>query len=69
MSANNTAMSAVLLLSPRNAAKALSVSERTLWNQTVPRGPIPSIRIGKRGVRYSLAALHAWIEQQPPAAV
>ncbi|MGD9857308.1 MAG: helix-turn-helix transcriptional regulator [Planctomycetaceae bacterium] len=52
-----------LLLPPRAAAKLLSISERTLWSLTAPRGPIPSILIG-RSVRYSVAALTAWIDAQ-----
>jgi len=58
---------APLLLMARDAAKLLAVSERTLWGLTVPRGPIPSIKIG-RSVRYSLTDLHAFVDarRQPP---
>jgi hypothetical protein len=49
-----------LLLTPRAAAAALSVSERTLWAMTSPRGPIPAVRLG-RAVRYSVAALREFI--------
>jgi excisionase family DNA binding protein len=56
-----------LLLSVREAAKALSVSERTLWNMTAPRGPIPSIRLGSR-VLYSTSALQKWIDGETGAA-
>ena len=35
-----------LLLTPRDAAKALSICERTLYGLTAPRGDIPVIRIG-----------------------
>jgi excisionase family DNA binding protein len=44
-----------LLLRPREAAKSLAISERTLhgWTQL---GKIPSVRIGG-SVRYSVAAL------------
>ena len=52
-----------LLLTGREAATALSVSERTLWSLTSPRGPIPCLRLG-RSVRYSLADLRAWIDEQ-----
>lgn len=51
-----------LLLSPREAAKALSICERTLYGMT-KRGEIPVIRIG-RAVRYSLEDLHEWIKKQ-----
>jgi excisionase family DNA binding protein len=52
-----------LLLTARAAAVALSVSARTLWAMTHPRGPLPAIRIG-RAVRYSAEALRAWIAAQ-----
>ena len=51
-----------LLLSAREAA-ALSVSERTLFSLTTPRGPIPSVRLGAR-VLYPVAALQKWIDAQ-----
>lgn len=51
-----------LLLNARNAARALSISERLLWTKTKSR-EIPCVRIGKR-VLYSPADLEAWIEQQ-----
>lgn len=49
-----------LLLTARDAAQALSVSEKTLWRNTEPRGDIPAVRFGK-SVRYSRAALEKWI--------
>ena len=52
------------LLTRRQAASALACSERTLWSITSPRGPLPAVKIGRRGVRYSVADLQAWIEQQ-----
>jgi excisionase family DNA binding protein len=52
-----------LLLTARAAAAALSVSERTLWAMTHPRGPIPVVKIG-RAVRYSAEALRAWVAAQ-----
>jgi hypothetical protein len=52
-----------LLLSAREAAKALSVCERTLWSMTMPRGPIPLVRIGNRCL-YSTEALRQWIMKQ-----
>jgi excisionase family DNA binding protein len=56
-----TAPALQLLLTPRAAAAALSVSERTLWALTHPRGPIPVVRLG-RAVRYSLSALHEYVQ-------
>lgn len=51
-----------LLLTATAAAKLLSVSPRTLWNKSAPRGPIPVVRIpGTRMVRYSLTALQEFI--------
>ncbi len=52
-----------LLLSAREAAPALSISQRTLWSLTQPRGPIPSIRLGAR-VLYPVDALQKWIDAQ-----
>ncbi len=49
------------LLIPPDAARALSVSERTLFALT-KRGDIPAVRIG-RAVRYDLADLRAFIER------
>lgn len=50
-----------LLLKPKEAATALAISERTLWQLTKDRA-IPCLRVG-RAVRYDLSALQAWIEQ------
>jgi excisionase family DNA binding protein len=52
-----------ILLTRKQAAAALSISERTLWALTWPRGPIRSVQIG-RSVRYSADALRAWVESQ-----
>ena len=52
-----------LLLDAREAAKALGVCAKTLWNATRPRGTIPSVRIGKR-VLYSVLDLQRWIDSQ-----
>lgn len=49
-----------LLMSAREAAKALSICEKSLWTATQPRGPIPCIKIGAR-VLYPVADLEAWI--------
>lgn len=54
-----------LLLTAREAAKALAVSEKTLWSLTTPRGTIPAIRVGERSLRYSVRALEDWIARQP----
>ena len=49
-----------LLLTVREAAQALSVSERSLWTLT-RQGAIRCVRLG-RSVRYSLEDLRAFIE-------
>jgi excisionase family DNA binding protein len=51
-----------LLLTPKEAASALAISERTLWELT-KRSVIPCVRIG-RAVRYDLVDLQSWIERQ-----
>src|SRR5207244_2425171 len=52
-----------LLLSPAEAARALSISPRTLWSLTAPRGPISVVRCG-RSVRYAPDDLRRWIDAQ-----
>ena len=52
-----------LLLKPREAATRLSISERQLWANSRPRGPIPVTRIGNC-VRYSSEALQAFIDDR-----
>lgn len=49
-----------LALRPREAAKALSISERTLWSLTSPRGPIQAVRVGT-AVLYPIENLRAWL--------
>ena len=41
-----------LLLTPLEAARALCISERNLW-QLTKDGEIESVRVGKRSIRYS----------------
>ena len=50
-----------LLLTPKEAAKTLSICERTLYGLT-KRGELPAVRIG-RAVRYSVDDLKAWIKK------
>lgn len=52
-----------LLLSAKEASESLGVSDRTLWSNTVPRGSIPSVKIGGR-VLYDLNDLRTFIERQ-----
>lgn len=51
-----------LLLDAHDTARALSISERTLWGLT-NRGEVPFVRIGRR-VLYDPQALRAWIGGQ-----
>jgi predicted DNA-binding transcriptional regulator AlpA len=57
-----------LLLSAREAAERLDISERTLWAITFPRGDLRSVRVGSRGLRYSVKTLEKWIEKREAAA-
>lgn len=58
--------SSALLLKPLEAARHLGISERTLWAQTQPRGPIPFVRIG-HCVRYCPEMLRGFIAEQAAA--
>jgi len=49
-----------LLLSVREAAALLSISTRTLWALSRPRGSIPTVHLGGRRL-YSREALREWI--------
>ncbi len=51
-----------LLLTPREAAKALAICEKTLWTLT-HRGDLRCLRIG-RAVRYRIEDLRTWIDAQ-----
>lgn len=51
----------VLMLRPEDAAKALAISARMLWELT-KAGEIPCVRVG-RAVRYEVTALQAYIER------
>lgn len=53
----------ILLLKPKEAAQALAVSERTLWQMTQD-GVIESIKVGTRSVRYPVASLERWVAEQ-----
>ena len=56
-----------LALRPREAAKALGISERMLWSLTAPRGAIPAVRIGTC-VLYPVTGLQAWLDRQAQGA-
>lgn len=55
-----------LALRPRDAAKALGISPRLLW-QLTHDGRIPCVRVGngkRRTVLYPTADLQAWLTRQ-----
>ncbi len=59
-----------LALRPRDAAKALGISVRTLWGLSAPRGPIPCVRVGhgaRRSVLYPTDGLRCWLREQADA--
>jgi excisionase family DNA binding protein len=51
-----------LALRPREAAKLLGISSRTLWKWTQEK-TIPSVKIG-RAVLYPINALEAWLAER-----
>jgi hypothetical protein len=63
MSTNSSPAPVRLLLDAREASKALSISAKTLWSNTRPRGSLPCVRIGTRCL-YSVVDLQKWIDQQ-----
>ena len=56
-----------LLLTPRQAAQALQISERKLWGMKAS-GEIPHVLLG-RSVRYPVADLQQWIEERKTGGV
>jgi excisionase family DNA binding protein len=56
-----------ILVDPREAARRLAISPRTLWQLTKDR-VVPSMRIGKC-VRYRVADLDDWTRRQIEGAV
>lgn len=63
-------MARPLALRPHEAAEALRISPRMLWDQTDPRGPIPCVRIGhgkRQIVLYPVAELETWLSRQAQA--
>ncbi|GAB4127858.1 MAG: hypothetical protein Kow0040_01900 [Thermogutta sp.] len=51
-----------LALRPRDAARVLSVSQRTLWTWT-KEGRIPCVRVG-RALLYPMDELRRWLAEQ-----
>lgn len=52
-----------LALRPRDAAKALGIGERLLWEMT-KNGEIPCVRIGTRLVIYPVDVLRDWLKSR-----
>jgi predicted DNA-binding transcriptional regulator AlpA len=52
-----------ILLSARDTARALSISERTLFSLT-QTGALPCVRVGTRAVRYSMQDIERFIEER-----
>ena len=59
---SNRPLESNLLLTASQAADSLAISPRKLWGMTAS-GEIPHIRLG-RCVRYPVADLQRWIDQQ-----
>lgn len=51
-----------LAVRPREAAKRLGISERTLWNWSKD-GLVPHLKVG-RAVLYPVAALERWLAER-----
>lgn len=57
----NTMIGEPMLLRPKDAARRLALSERTLWAMT-RAGLLPCVRVGK-SVRYCPADLAEWVQK------
>jgi excisionase family DNA binding protein len=55
-----------IALRPRDAAKALGISERLLWDWT-HHGDIPHVRMG-RTILYPVDAVQTWLRNQAATA-
>jgi excisionase family DNA binding protein len=65
-----TDLSSSLALRPREAAKALGISARHLW-QLTKDGLIPCVRVGtgtRKTVLYPVVELEAWLRRQAATA-
>ena len=60
---NNQTNTTPLALRPREAAAALGIGQRKLWQLTQPRGPIPCVRVGA-AVLYPRGLLEAWLTNE-----
>lgn len=55
-----------LAMRPREAAKALGISERLLWDWT-NKGVVPHVRLGK-AILYPVDSLREWLKKQAQTA-
>jgi len=55
-----------LAMRPREAAKALGISERLLWDWT-NKGVVPHVRLGKV-ILYPVDSLREWLKEQAQTA-
>ncbi|MGE3808279.1 MAG: helix-turn-helix transcriptional regulator [Gemmataceae bacterium] len=63
---NRESVSTPLALRPREAAKALGISPRLLW-QLTKDGHVPCVRVGngkRQSVLYPVAELQAWLSRE-----
>ena len=52
-----------LALRPREAARALGIGERLLFDLT-KRGEIPHVRLGAKAIVYSVDVLRTWLAEE-----
>jgi excisionase family DNA binding protein len=52
-----------LLITSKEAAAVLSISERKLFTLT-KNGEVPHVRLGRRNVRYSRSSLEQFVQSQ-----
>ena len=67
---SNEPVQTPLAMRPRDAARMLGISPRTLWEWT-RTGIVPCVRIGtgkRQTVLYPLADLQAWLSEKANAA-
>lgn len=57
-----------IALRPKDAAKALGIGQRKLWELSQPRGPIPCVRVGVC-VLYPVELMRAWLAAESAKAV
>lgn len=56
-------LTATKIMTAAEVAEHVKLSQRTIQDQSAPRGDLPCFRIG-RLVRYSLADVELWLERR-----